>query len=284
MNMLRRQWQPAALAFILLSGGGQGSSFAGIIAIDGIYYVESGVTETVTAAFNQPNGGTTSAEYHGLLKLTVAGTGYALGDAPSDAFYILGDGGDQPEHTPCCYQIAFDTVPLVGAPTAPTDPARNVKEHIRFDVDGGTQVEPPYVPAYRSDHEYSIVVAVDVPTPTALHFGVSDGRFADNSGQYEIRLAELIPATIVPGDVTFDGFVGADDLTTLILNWNATDADLARGDITGDRFVGADDLSRIIDNWNTGALPVGAAALPEPTSMAGFMALLVAIGARRAPL
>ena len=100
----------------------------------------------------------------------------------------------------------------------------------------------------------------------------SPGNLDPSNPQYGV--VEAVPA--IPGDVTFDGFVGADDLTTLILNWNATGTDLAHGDITGDGFVGADDLSRIIDNWNAGTLPMASAAAPEPASIAWIGLLLIA--------
>ena len=110
-----------------------------------------------------------------------------------------------------------------------------------------------------------------------VYLGTRDGHgWSNNVGTYSVT-ALLSPEA----DINYDGFVGADDLTTLILNWNATDADLGHGDITGDGFVGADDLSRLIDNWNVGTLPVGVTAVPEPMSLVWLGLLLVVVRALR---
>lgn len=91
----------------------------------------------------------------------------------------------------------------------------------------------------------------------------------------------IIGLARVRGDLNGDGFVGADDLTILIENWNLVvpEHDWSRGDATGDGFVGADDLSRVIENWNLGTLPAAAAAVPEPGAatllLPGGLALLV---------
>ena len=106
------------------------------------------------------------------------------------------------------------------------------------------------------------------------------GEFQDDDGDHGFLL-QRVP--IVSGDMNRDGYVGADDLTILINNWNGfvAQGDLAHGDLTGDGYVGADDLAWMIDAWNTGTLPVAATAVPEPTSMAWLAVLLVAVQARR---
>lgn len=87
----------------------------------------------------------------------------------------------------------------------------------------------------------------------------------------------------IPGDMTGDGFVGADDLAVLINRWNTfvTGGDQTQGDLTGDGYVGADDLAWMIDAWNTGTLPVAATSVPEPATVALLTLLLVAVQARR---
>ena len=106
------------------------------------------------------------------------------------------------------------------------------------------------------------------------------GQFQDDHDNHGFLL-QRVP--IVTGDMNGDGFVGADDLTILINNWNdfVELGDLGSGDLTGDGYVGADDLAWMIDAWNTGALPVAATAVPEPTSMSCLALLLAAIQARR---
>ena len=87
------------------------------------------------------------------------------------------------------------------------------------------------------------------------------------------------------GDVTGEGFVGADDLVQILTNWGeAGDVPWENGDIApygdgtnpGDDFVGADDYVEVLTYWGTtygGGEPV-----PEPATLslmllAGILAL-----------
>jgi Concanavalin A-like lectin/glucanases superfamily len=72
------------------------------------------------------------------------------------------------------------------------------------------------------------------------------------------------------GDLDFDGFVGINDLNTVIGAWNqtVTPGDPALGDLTDDGFVGIDDLNLILGNWNLGVpsvAPQDGSVVPEPT-------------------
>lgn len=71
-------------------------------------------------------------------------------------------------------------------------------------------------------------------------------------------------ATAVPGDVTGEGFVGADDLVAILSNWGISDAERSQGDLTGDGFVGADDYVQVLTYWGTSPAPE---PLPEPASL-----------------
>jgi hypothetical protein len=63
------------------------------------------------------------------------------------------------------------------------------KEH---DLDADTEVSVPlYVPEYQQGHTYSIVVDLGTGVPSQVHFGVADGQFSDNSGEYEITIYQL---------------------------------------------------------------------------------------------
>jgi len=79
-----------------------------------------------------------------------------------------------------------------------------------------------------------------------------------------------IPFTVtsIAGDLSLDGFVGIDDLNTILGNWNATAAfpNFPTGDVTGDRFVGIADLNRVLGNWNTGTPPPPSTPVPEPAT------------------
>ncbi|MEZ6192264.1 MAG: SGNH/GDSL hydrolase family protein [Phycisphaerales bacterium] len=76
----------------------------------------------------------------------------------------------------------------------------------------------------------------------------------------------------LPGDLDFDGFVGIEDLNTILGNWNThvTPGNPLFGDTSGDGFVGIDDLNLVLGNWNQGT-PPGLAdgnLAPEPASLA----------------
>lgn len=75
----------------------------------------------------------------------------------------------------------------------------------------------------------------------------------------------------VPSDLNGDGFVGIDDLNTVLVAWNlnVTPGDLSSGDANGDGYVGIGDLTAVLANWNTGVPPPHfAASTPEPASLA----------------
>lgn len=66
----------------------------------------------------------------------------------------------------------------------------------------------------------------------------------------------------LPGDVTGDGFVGADDLVTILTYWGLTGMVRQQGDLTGEGFVGADDYVEVLTYWG---LPQESA--PEPATL-----------------
>ena len=81
-----------------------------------------------------------------------------------------------------------------------------------------------------------------------------------------------------PGDVNGDGFVGSDDLVTVLTYWGQTGATREQGDLTGDGFVGSDDYIEVLGHWGSGNVPPESSAVPEPSTMAvsliGGMCLL----------
>ncbi len=82
-----------------------------------------------------------------------------------------------------------------------------------------------------------------------------------------------------PGDLNLDGFVGLDDLDTLLANWNQTIAPglaYQSGDSNGDGFVGLTDLDVILNNWNAGTPPGSQASIPEPGTL--LLAGLASLG------
>ena len=86
------------------------------------------------------------------------------------------------------------------------------------------------------------------------------------------------------GDVTGEGFVGADDLVMILTNWGQTgivpweNGDIAPygdGSNPGDDFIGADDYVDVVTFWGT---TYGGEPVPEPATLGllllGGLALL----------
>jgi hypothetical protein len=129
--------------------------------------------ETITATFTTPDGGVTAGLYDNIVQITVSGVGQSSGTQYNDAFYVYSSG--PPFNDPSYYQLTFGTSTLVGF-----DPAQDIKN----DIVGS-------IPAYNASHTYTFDIITGVSTPTALHFGVSDGIFSDNTGSYRITVTSV---------------------------------------------------------------------------------------------
>lgn len=98
--------------------------------------------------------------------------------------------------------------------------------------------------------------------------------FANNPvGTDNFEMFDVMPA--LPGDVDGDGYVGADDLVTVLTNWAQPNMSRGQGDVTGDTYVGADDYVEVLTYWGT-STPTE--AMPEPATLGlvvlGGLALL----------
>ena len=93
-------------------------------------------------------------------------------------------------------------------------------------------------------------------------------------GLLAMTAAELLfdALSTLPGDLDFDGFVGIEDLNTILGNWNTsvTPGNPLFGDLSGDGFVGIEDLNLVLGNWNAGTPPGRSdnSLVPEPASLA----------------
>ena len=134
----------------------------------------SAMAETVITSFTQPDGGVTTGLYSGIVHITVSGTGMSLGSDLNDAFYLF-DPQNPAVHDPNYYQLSFSTSTLV--PFAPGQDAVNF-------ILGG-------LPVYNPSHVYSFDLDTGSAVLTQLHFGVSDGNFADNSGSFTIEVSAV---------------------------------------------------------------------------------------------
>ena len=89
-------------------------------------------------------------------------------------------------------------------------------------------------------------------------------------------LTDPIP---LDGDVTGDGFVGADDLVAILTNWGMSGATRQEGDLTGEGFVGADDYVAVLTFW--GNTSSGPEPLPEPGVLLVLLVGAVGLGGIR---
>ncbi len=82
------------------------------------------------------------------------------------------------------------------------------------------------------------------------------------------------------GDLNQDGFVGQDDLGSVLANWgnNVPPGHWNDGDPSGDGFVSQDDLNHVLGHWGEGIPPPAIAAfnsVPEPRSLLLTIAAIV---------
>ncbi|MEQ1548756.1 MAG: PEPxxWA-CTERM sorting domain-containing protein [Chakrabartia sp.] len=144
-------------------------------------FTRTSPVENIIAPFTAPNGTTSTGSYTGFVEVLVSGTGYSLGSVINDAFYIgtASQGGSY-------YHLGLG---VNGQPLAPFQPTLGAERLISF-IDGVGAVPFGTVPAYNPDHVYRFVLNLGAPT-TPLTFGVLDGNFHDNGGQYNISLWQL---------------------------------------------------------------------------------------------
>lgn len=162
------------------------------IEIGGIEY-EFGTSETLRVPFYTTAISTTE-KYEGLLLVSVSGSGQSLSTAQNDAFYVFTNtDGDKivPYNDSRFYQLAASDEPLFNWNMGLPNVGSEIKNSIVFDVDGNVAVEGSYVPEFQRDHKYNFVVDLGTES-NFLNFGVSDGRFGDNSGAYNITIAQLV--------------------------------------------------------------------------------------------
>jgi hypothetical protein len=89
----------------------------------------------------------------------------------------------------------------------------------------------------------------------------------DNAKDDELRFY-VHAGNYIPGDLNYDGFVGAADLDIVLSKWGNPQLPQNDriGDANGDRAVGGPDLDAVLGNWGAGTPPL--VAVPEPASLA----------------
>lgn len=83
------------------------------------------------------------------------------------------------------------------------------------------------------------------------------------------------------GDLNQDGFVGIEDLNTVLGSFGQNVLPLMGPDADGDGFVGITDLNAVLSGWNTGTLVTSPASIPEPLTAALILPIAVCWTLRR---
>ena len=145
--------------------------------------------EALTANFANSGGAVTANEYSGLVEVTVSGSGNSLFGDLNDAFYLYTGAFAGSPHNDSAG--GFYQLEITKGPTLAENQPDDAVNHIVYDVNAGTAVTSPYLPAYRADHTYSFLIdtgSIAGPGSSALRFGVDDGQYGDNSGAYTIEV------------------------------------------------------------------------------------------------
>jgi hypothetical protein len=160
-------------------------------------------------------------------------------------------------------------------------------------ISGGRLYSPVAAPPlgylvqiFLRDNSHSIFDTMDIPSDLPESETFDYMYIFHNQSIY----AEITSLTrINNGDLDGDGFVGINDLNTVLSNWNqaVTFGDRMSGDPSGDAFVGIQDLNLVLGNWNAGTPPGSpenpVQAVPEPASLA-LMAVCALILCKRGGL
>ncbi len=170
---------------------------AGLLISD--HFTRTGPSESVTALFTDMNGETTQNTYSGLVEIIVSGEGQSADTAFNDAFYLTSPiVGVQIDPDLFQLNVGWSDLPYALSGN------NNATEFITF-IDGVGAVAPPALPAYSGDnHTYHFILDIQ-DTPSQLTFGVNDGNFRDNFGQYNIEVFQVeAGASQVPEPASLD--------------------------------------------------------------------------------
>lgn len=158
-------------------------------------YTRISPAENIVAPFTAPTGVSTTRTYTGPVEVRVSGTGFSLGSTINDAFYLT---ASQSSLAGNFYHLGIG---IPGQPLAPGNPTRGAERFITF-IEGVGAVSPGSIPAYAADNTYRFVADFGSGF-RLLNFGVLDGNFSDNGGQYNITLWQLARGGAVPEPATW---------------------------------------------------------------------------------
>ena len=256
---------PNPLQYTMTSGAPQGNNYAGMH--------RAGHPEIKTVLIDKNSGTLTYS-----MMLYFVPISYAFAVALEEP---AGEGSDS------YYICRFTVKDALGTAGMQFDPGWNWSLHSQqLLVDDWNRLEFEY-----EIGTTSVDVSINGITETLSCLGASSVESLnintnDSSQQKEAHvMIDAIPQTPHNrGDVDDNGFVGADDLVTILTNWaQSGGVTWPQGDIspyndginTGDDFIGADDYVDVLTYWATGYL--SPEPIPEPSSL-GFLAGAVLLG------
>ncbi|MGD0959265.1 MAG: PEP-CTERM sorting domain-containing protein [Methylomonas sp.] len=148
-------------------------------------FVVSGPVDNLTALFTNISTSTTDS-FNNYVEIQVSGTGQSDGSSFNDAFYNVSSETANTGY----YQLNMATG---GSSLSGSEPTANVQNDMAF-INNVGFVSPGAIPAYSATNTYDFVV--NVGAAGTLAFGVADGDYLDNSGQYNITVSQLSLTTV----------------------------------------------------------------------------------------
>jgi hypothetical protein len=160
-------------------------------------YARVGPSETLAVPFTASGGISTSYGYSGSVELIVSGTGFSYGLNGNDAFYC----SESIDYRCTATGVVLDpqyyilNIGFTGLPFAGGE-ANNIDQFISY-IESVGPTAAPTIPSYDAvGHTYHFVISLPTAISNPLFFGVSDGIYGDNGGEYQISVFQLIPSTV----------------------------------------------------------------------------------------
>ena len=155
--------------------------------------------ENLVALFAANAGATTTGTYTGFVEILVSGSGFSLGSAINDAFYLTQSGQGLANNF---YHLGLGTSAQPWNVASVNTPALGVERFMSF-IDGVGSSGPGSIPGFNSDSNYNFVIDLSSQS-SQLTFGVLDGIYSDNGGAYQLSVWQLRPgAPAVPEPATW---------------------------------------------------------------------------------